>query len=407
MSENNEKELNSNPTDNDDSKSERQIISPLEALGLFESINQRFSDQSKYYELKNDTRLKEIENDYKTKYEEDRKWLSTVKKVIKWAALVVLFLGLSGIAWFFVFINNQIENIKTQVDSQVENVNVEVDTTLNLLDENISQMMGEFKDEFSIQIDSIKSITNDQVDSVRIKVSEKINDEFKTSRITSLIDEHARQYVEKESKSYIHEQVNNTFDPFRLEMKSIIDSANSNLVELADMIEVYNLADGAASGSKKAYFKLRELAKREGNIGVTSRNRMSILNNSFSDLTFIPLIASYLEFRKDTVWVSPDSFSVDELIDYMYKEGNRSDYLLQVSGMGSIMKRPKEEILRKSIEVFRDPDSPLTTNIAFSSTINQILKLVKNNLEFDLYDFEAIAEKCEEELKNMEEGNQK
>jgi len=389
MSENNEKELNSNPTDNDDSKSERQIISPLEALGLFESINQRFSDQSKYLELKTETQFNEAKREFSDKYEKDRRWV----RRSRWIQGIIISVFLTALSigfWQFTeWSKKQIKRAKDQVVVQLDDLDADVKLLLEKLD-----------DEFSGQIDSIRAITNEQVDSVRIRVEEKIIDEFRTDRIASLIDEHTKRYVEEESKSSIHEQVNSTIRPYLIDFEQLLDSTKSDLENLSKLARVRIIAEKAINGSKSSFDDLCLFVNDTSEIGNFAAEKVKEVVQNLMIYKDTPkgMRFSY-SIEKNGKSVGISELSIKEIASIM--ERPNVTHAERHSAMADIYEKHQiRETYIAALDILENSDS-LPTCAAFCGVLRKIYDgEIPSTAIFLAFDYwEDI---CREELAKLE-----
>lgn len=105
----------------------------------------------------------------------------------------------------------------------------------------------------------------DEIIKARQRISERINSEFETPRIQTLIEESAKKYTEERVKKYITKKVDNAVTPFSNQMKEIIKDANNQSIEMF----TYNLTHLGVRGTD--YFN--ELEKLKGKIKETIEDK--------------------------------------------------------------------------------------------------------------------------------------
>jgi len=82
----------------------------------------------------------------------------------------------------------------------------------------------------------VKEALETEVRSIRKTVSERLDQEFQTKRIRTLIEERAKEYTEKQAQLYITESVEKSFKPLSVKLQNDVKSFDSYLKDTRDKI---------------------------------------------------------------------------------------------------------------------------------------------------------------------------
>lgn len=352
-----------------------EIKSLLEGMQISQFIEQRFSDKSKYFELENEVKLKEIVESYNNKLEEDKKWLSKLKRIVKIVTVIIGIIGFSGILAFVVWTKNQIAKVEKQVISQTDSLIVKANNHLEFIDSKI----------------------NEQIDSVSTKVNKKIREKFRSDTINVLIEKYAKLFVEEESESYIHSVVNKTVEPFVTEVESLLAASKENLNYLSELAKVRIIAEKAKNGSKRSFIELADYVDDSSEIGKFATEKLKDIVTELLLYNDTPGGMRFgLAIEKNGESISVSKLSVKEIALLM--EQPTTSHTNRHSMMADIYEKHQiKETYEVALDVLENSDS-LPTCAAFCGILK---KIYIGKAPKSILDFESWKSICKSELKKL------
>jgi len=226
---------------------------------------------------------------------------------------------------------------------------------------------------------------------VEKQVSERLEQEFQTERITNLVDAKAKQYTETEAQKYISKQVQATITPFQNELRDAVSRADSEVGNLNSLFVVYLLADEAQIGSKKAYIELQDLAAKSTPQGKVARNSMIQIVRSLQRYQQPPVMYQDLQANEDRGVIPFKQLSLDEIVERMENPYFPDEY--RHTCMVYVQEKPRGEVFRKVLEVLQHSDS-LPTCAAFCGVLSKI-----SDEKSPFLDFEGWIRVCQSQLR--------
>jgi hypothetical protein len=320
---------------------------------------------------KNEEGTKDIENN---KNKEETKDLDRYEKIVKFAQEEI-----AGVRTVYI--------LYAKILGTIILAGLTIGTIL--IGHSISDTRKSMNDEFQ----SMKSGVYADVNTFQRQVNNRIDEEFKTEKMQSLIEDKAREYTEKAAQQYIANEVNEMITPVKNEMKQAIDDANEKVGNLAKLYHVLLIADIAKSGSKKAYLELERFAAKENTEeGVVAQNNLKEIKRNLEQyrhtnkniFTQMPLV-----FKQQGKEVSIGNEPVTVLVNSLIIS-NFSDEYRQIL-MRYIAKKPKEEIFREALRVFESDSLPACA--IFCGILSEI-----SEEKADFLDFNAWTEICKKQV---------
>ncbi len=112
----------------------------------------------------------------------------------------------------------------------------------------VSDMRSDFRE--------MKSDIKDELADVEKKVINRIDEEFKTEKIQSLIEDKAKEYTERAAEQFIAAEVNEVITPFRTEMEKTLQKSNQELEKLTLKNNYLLTVINAQNDDRKAFDQL-------------------------------------------------------------------------------------------------------------------------------------------------------
>jgi hypothetical protein len=228
-------------------------------------------------------------------------------------------------------------------------------------------------------VSDMKNSISSEVGKVQQQVNNRIDEEFKTEKIQSLIENKAREYTETTAKPYIATEVNGVMTPFKNKMQHTID--------------VFYIASHAKSGSKSAFLDLKQYAAKEGTEEaiIARDNLIEIIRDlmryrSVMHQSHITRMDIYRDVNDgNRVCIQDDS--IDKLSNELVVSTDNERQVL----MEYISKKPKEEIFKTALKVFESDSLPacaIFCGILFEITEEKV----------DFLDFDKWTEICKKQV---------
>lgn len=220
---------------------------------------------------------------------------------------------------------------------------------------------------------------------------ERISQEFEQPRISATVQEVAAT----EGKRLLQEQIKPEVAKFKketeasvTETKQLIQSAQTNLNDLTNMIE---LEDAARYGSRKAFSRLVQLGESSDSLGTMAKRRALIIQRELLILRSVP--EAYMGIAMTT----PDGkkqdankLSTSELFLWLESLNMPKEYIPSL--MADIAAKPKKEVSLEAKQILQSSDSLW----ACAATCGILKKVLGDKAPF--LAFEDWIKVCEEEL---------
>ena len=226
---------------------------------------------------------------------------------------------------------------------------------------------------------------------IQKQISSRLDNEFRTERIRDLIDEKAKLYVETEAQKYISKRVEETIAPFQKEIKGIVESANKDLENVNQFLQIYQLSDRARIDSKSAYLELVALATGQSTYASVAKNHLIEIQKHLQLYRDTPSFYQELMAITDQGQIPYEKLPLDEIVRRMHNPTMPDNY--RHTCMVYIRDKPKKEIYQVALTVFRTSNS-LPICAAVCGVLSEISEQKAGFLDFD-----GWSKICEEELR--------
>jgi hypothetical protein len=228
------------------------------------------------------------------------------------------------------------------------------------------------------------------------RVLNRLDEEFKTERIRTLIDVKAKEHTEARVNTYVDSRVDELLTPFRNEMQDALNQASGQLEKLNTLFAVFVTADNAKNGSKSSYLELKRYAAEDRTqVGIAARERLRDIERDLQVYRNVPGVHIGLSVSTERGKVKLKDLPLDEIVKVMLDPLVSHDRRRRC--MPYVTKRPKHEVLQKAMVVFRSDSLP--TCAGFCGVLSHMLG---NEAEF--LDFDGWLEACEKELARLQES---
>ena len=174
------------------------------------------------------------------------------------------------------------------------------------------------------------------------------------------------------------------------ELKGYVEKANIDVQNLNSLFDVYVCADTALNGSKAAYILLRNIASQQTRYGLVATNKMIEIQKNLQLYLNTPAMYQSLTIKTATGDIPCETLSLNDIVAAMENPALPDNY--RHTCMVYIKAKPKEEILKKALEVLKTSNS-LPTSAAFCGVLAEISENKAGFLDFD-----GWIEICQREL---------
>lgn len=227
----------------------------------------------------------------------------------------------------------------------------------------------------------------------KTQMEQLVAKQFEEPRIQKLV----REVAADRASVLMTEQIQPEVTKFKAELaaqlqelKGYVEKANIDVQNLNSLFDVYVCADTALNGSKAAYIQLRNIASQQTNYGLVARNKMIEIQKNLQLYLNTPTMYQSLTFKTATGDIPYDKLSLNDIVAAMENPALPDNY--RHTCMVYIKGKPKEEIVKKALEVLKTSDS-LPTSGAFCGVLAEILETKAGFLDFD-----GWIEICQKEL---------
>jgi len=233
----------------------------------------------------------------------------------------------------------------------------------------------------------IRWYINKVASDIKEKISNRLDDEFKTEKIQNLIENKAKKYTEKAAKGYISKKVQEAIIPFQNKMKIMVEKTDEDAQELNEILNIFVLSDNAQN-SRKAYTKLNNIAELQTKYSNIAKYKLIEIRKNLDFYRQSPVMYQDLAYGDKKLPVK--QLSLDEIILIMENptvtDKNRRVCMIYIKN------KPKKEVLQKALGVLKKSDS-LPTCAAFCGILNEIA-----DTKAEFLDFKGWIKICEKEL---------
>lgn len=195
-------------------------------------------------------------------------------------------------------------------------------------------------------------ILTTEVNRINQQISDRLDQEFESERIKSLIEEKAKYYTENRAETLISGKVDSTFKQFENEIKTIVANANTQLEGLREIIE---LDDAAKFGSLISYKKLSKLASSKKKYSQMAFRRIVVINRDLDIYRQPPSMYQGLALEKNGKSTSAEELSTAELFKEL--EDPRLPNNIRHTLMVYIINKPEKEICTEAVKLLKNSDS--------------------------------------------------
>jgi hypothetical protein len=256
---------------------------------------------------------------------------------------------------------------------------------------------GDMKKSMNDEFQSMRSGVYSDVNMFQRQVTNRIDEEFKTEKMQSLIENKAREYTEKAAQQYITNEVNEMITPFKNEIQKTTKDATAQAQRLGELYGVFFIASHAKSGSKSAYLELKQYAASgRTDLCIIAGDNVKEIERGLQQYRQVYRQSPYARYDihrdrnvndANQVYVGDDP--IDLLIKYLSSD-TYSDTDRRII-MEYISKKPKKEIFKTAIKVF-ESDS-LSACAIFCGILSDI-----SEEKADFLDFDAWTEICKKQV---------
>ena len=273
----------------------------------------------------------------------------------------------------------EIDRVHSAYRWQAGSLGIIIATSITIATFLIVGSMRDVKNDFQ----SMKSGVYADVNTFQRQVNNRIDEEFKTEKMQSVIENEARGYTEKAAQRYIANEVNEVIIPFKNEMQNTTIEANAQIQKLNSLYHVLYIASHAKRGSKSAFLDLKQYAAKEGTEEtiIARDNLMDIVRDlrQYRNVTHQSALARMDIYRNvnDGNRVSIQDDSIDDLTAAIVISPDNDRRVL----MEYISKKPKKEIFKTAIKVFESDSLPACA--IFGGILSEISEEKADFLDFD------------------------
>jgi hypothetical protein len=287
---------------------------------------------------KNEEGTKDIENN---KNKEETKDIDRYDKIVECA-------------------RKEIDRVHSAYRWQAGSLGIIIATGITIATFLIGGSFRDMKSSMNDEFQSMKSGVYADVNTFQRQVNNRIDEEFKTEKMQSLIKDTAREYTEKAAQQYIATEVNGVITPFKKEIQNTINDANAQIQKLNSLYHVLDIASHAKSGSKNAFAELVRYEAKEGTEeSIIARDNLTEIMAELKQYRRLVPQSSFN--RKDIYRDVNDSKKVciqDDPIDTLVHSIPTDTYEERLILMEYISKKPKEEIFKTALTVFGSDSLP-------------------------------------------------
>ncbi len=198
----------------------------------------------------------------------------------------------------------------------------------------------------------IAKTLDDEVEKARTAVSQRLDQEFETKRIRTLIEDKARQYTETRAREFIAEKVERTITPLTDSLKIAIEQASTEVQHLRYFVSV----EGQARfGSFAAYQELLKIAAGHTANAEIAKRQVVLIERDMTLYKTPPGFFEFLVKRQEGKEIPIDKVPTAELFKEM--EDPLMTDRIRHTLMAYIVARPKQEIASEASKLLTASDS--------------------------------------------------
>lgn len=205
---------------------------------------------------------------------------------------------------------------------------------------------------------------------VRKNVAIRLDKEFETERIKSLIEQTAKKYTEGEVQKYISNRVDKAINPVKNSLDKKLNEYSRTLEYINNLVEIYELESSARNGSRSAFEELQDIALKKDRIGASALNRIVAIKNIYSILQWpLGIMIGDLYLTKDEKKIPFKELSVAEMVVVL---DDKRAALDQVHKMMTYLRRlGKEEVAAPLLNLLENSDN-LAASVAACSILSHL-----------------------------------
>lgn len=222
---------------------------------------------------------------------------------------------------------------------------------------------------------------NQKVEVIQESINKRLDEEFKTKRISSLIEQTAKKYTEGEVQRYISERVDTAITPVQKVLNGRLVEYDKQLTYINKLVEIYELESLARNGSRSGFEKLRSYSARGDRLGISASSRISTIKKIYEVLRnpqFV-MIGNVNALKNG----KPIPFEELKTIDMILLLNDKNASLDQVHKMITfIWNKPKNEIKPYLLRLLEESDN-LAASVAACAILSHAFGQKADIFEFE------------------------
>jgi hypothetical protein len=263
------------------------------------------------------------------------------------------------------YLRRDSERIRTEIIAERQ----KLFTALSLL---VTVVIGGDIWAFVSMKDRVQTALNEEVASIRGSVKQRLDEEFRTPRITALVEEKAREYTKNEAQRYITEQVESGLKPYQKRVNAAFGELGTQKSELAKYQSaaqqaaenlnhqqmVSALFGGALSGSRRDFEELNRLGKENPSLSGSTRKALDAVSRSLEQFRKPMMVSGGIEISMQDQQGHErnlQTFSSAELFKALQSQAEGSEMMRYV--MGYLISKPRGELVAPALEILRSSQS--------------------------------------------------